>query len=150
MRRSNGSPDCALVPAPRGRPFAKGNPGRKPGSKNRSTQLAAALLEGEIEALLRTAIQLARAGNVPMLKFLLGRFLPRDRPVKLDLPQMVFADDGVEALGCVIRAVSGGEITPSEGAALAAIVKSHTDAIDNADVVKRLDAIENQLRGPAR
>ena len=43
-----------------------------------------------------------------------------------------------------------GAITPSEGAALATIVKSYTDAIDNADVVKRLDAIENQLRAPAR
>ncbi len=149
MRRSS-RPDSPPSLAQRGRPFPKGNPGRKPGSKNRSTLLAAALMEGEIEALLRTAIQLARAGNVPMLKFLLSRTLPRDRPVKLDLPDMVFADDGVEALGCVMRAVSEGAITPGEGAALATIVKSYTDAIDNADVVKRLDAIENQLRAPAR
>ena len=42
--------------------------------------------------------------------------MPRDRLVKLDLPEMVFADDGVEALGCVMRAVSEGAITPSEGA----------------------------------
>jgi hypothetical protein len=124
----------------------EGNPGHKPGSKNRSTQLAAALVEGETEALLRTATQLARAGNVPMLKFLLGRFLPRDRLVKLDLPQMVFADDGVEALGSIMRAVSEGEITPSEGAALATIVKSYTDAIDMADVVKRLDLLEAKLK----
>jgi hypothetical protein len=82
----------------------------------------AALLEGEQEALLRTAIQLARAGNMTMLKFLLGRIMPRDRLLKLDLPAMVFADDGVEALGCIMRAVSEGAITPSEGAALATIV----------------------------
>jgi hypothetical protein len=145
MRRSNG-PDTFKISATRGRPFAEGNPGRKPGSKNRSTQLAAALVEGETEALLRTATQLARAGNVPMLKFLLGRFLPRDRLVKLDLPQMVFADDGVEALGSIMRAVSEGEITPSEGAALATIVKSYTDAIDMADVVKRLDVLEAKLK----
>ncbi len=149
MRRSNG-PDSARIPATRGRPFPKGNSGRKPGSKNRSTQLAAALVEGDMEALLRTAIQLARAGNVPMLKFLLSRTMPRDRLVKLDLPQMVFADDGVEALGCVMRAVSEGAITPSEGAALATIVKSYTDAIDNADVVKRLDALESEIRGRER
>ena len=66
MRRSNG-PDTSPIPA-RGRPFPRGNPGRRPGSKNRSTLLVAALLEGETEALLRKAIQLARAGNVPMLK----------------------------------------------------------------------------------
>jgi hypothetical protein len=143
--RSNG-PDTPRIPATRGRP----NSGRKPGSKNRSTQLAAALVEGDMEALLRTAIQLARAGNVPMLKFLLSRMMPRDRLIKFDLPEMVFADDGVEALGRVMRAVAEGTITPGEGAALATIIKSYTDAIDMADVVKRLDAIENQLRSPAR
>jgi hypothetical protein len=83
-------------------------------------------------------------------RFRLRCYLPRDRPVKLDLPDMVFADDGVEALGCIIRAVSQGVITPSEGAALATIVKSYTDAIDNADVVKRLDALERQIKGPER
>lgn len=149
MRRSS-RPNSLQSPAARGKPFAQGNSGRRPGSRNRTTLLAAALVEGEKEALLRTATQLALAGNVPMLKFLLGRILPRDRSIKFDLPQMVFADDGVEALGCVMRAVSEGAITPSEGAALATIVKSYTDAIDNADVVKRLDAIENQLRAPAR
>jgi hypothetical protein len=147
MRRSDHS---ALSRQARGRPFAKGNAGRPPGSKNRSTLLTAALLEGEHEALLRAAIDVALAGNVPMLKFLLSRILPRDRLIKLDLPAMVFADDGVESLGCIMRAVSEGAITPSEGAALATIVKSYTDAIDMADVVKRVDAIENQLRAPVR
>ena len=37
--------------------------------ENRSTLITAALLEGQTEALLRTAFQLAGAGNVPMLKF---------------------------------------------------------------------------------
>ena len=99
-----------------------------------------------MEALLRTAIQLARAGNVPMLKFLLSRTMPRDRVVKLDLPDMVFADDGVEALGCVMRAVAEGTITPGEGAALATIIKSYTDAIDLADAVKRLDVLEAKIK----
>jgi hypothetical protein len=31
----------------RGRPFARGNGGRKPGSKNRTTLVAEALLKGE-------------------------------------------------------------------------------------------------------
>jgi hypothetical protein len=149
MRRSNG-PDTPRISATRGRPFAKGNPGRRPGAKNRCTILATALLEGQTEALLRTAIQLALAGDVVMLKFLLGRLLPRERPVTIELPEMAFADDGVEALGSIMRAVSIGAISPDEGAKLAAIVQSFTNAIDTADVVKRLDAIENQLRAPAR
>jgi hypothetical protein len=149
MRRSNG-PDTPPIPATRGRPFSRGNPGRRPGAKNRTTVLATALLEGQTAALLGTAIQLALAGDVVMLKFLLGRLLPRERPVTIELPEMKFADDGVEALGSIMRAVSIGAISPDEGAKLATIVKSYTDAIDNADVVKRVDALESQIRGPER
>jgi hypothetical protein len=86
------SPALKVIPAPqRGRPFAEGNPGRKPGSKNRTTVVAAALLDSEAEMLVRKAVELAKAGDVPMLKFLLGRILPRERPIELDLPPMNFA-----------------------------------------------------------
>jgi hypothetical protein len=145
MRQSR-NPETIHVPATRGRPFANGNPGRKPGSKNRTTLIAAALLESEEEELIRKAVELAKAGDVPMLKFLLGRILPRERTIKFDLPQMDFADDGIAALAQIMRAVSGGAITPAEGAQLAAIVNSYTAAIDMADVVRRVDALEAQLK----
>jgi len=135
------------VPATRGKPFASGNSGRKAGSKNRATLVAAALLEGEVEELVRKAVELAKAGDVVMLKFLLGRILPRERLVKLDLPSMDFADDAVEALGCIMRAVSEGTISPSEGAAVAPLIDSYARAIDLADVVKRVDSMEAQIRG---
>jgi hypothetical protein len=97
------------VPSTRGRPFAQGNPGRVPGSKNRITTVAAALLEGEEQELTRTAIEVAKGGNVKMLMFLLGRILPRERLIKLELPRMEFADDAVEAHGCILQAVSEGD-----------------------------------------
>ena len=145
--RHPGTPQAAQVSPARGRPFANGNPGRKPGSKNRTTLVAAALLEGQAAALVRKAIELAKAGDVAMLKFLLGRILPRDRLIKLELPRMEFADDAVEVLGSIMRAVSEGTISPSEGAALATLVNSYTDAIDMADVVKRLESLEAEIRG---
>jgi len=132
------------VPA-RGRPFSPGNSGRKPGSKNRATVLTAALVEGDAQEVLGKAVELAKAGNVVMLKFLLGRILPRERLIKLDLPRMEFADDAVEALGRVMGAVSEGQISPSEAAAMAALINSYTQAIDMADVVKRLDTLEAQV-----
>jgi hypothetical protein len=134
----------------RGRPFVKGNPGRRLGSKNRETVIATSLLEGETEELLRKAVALAKGGNVPMLKFLLGRILPRERIVKIDLPEMDFADDGIAALGSIMRAVSEGALTPPEGAQLASIVNSYIAAIEMADVVKRVDALEARLNGPVR
>jgi hypothetical protein len=135
------------LPVPRGRPFANGNPGRKPGSRNRITLLAAALLDGEAEELVRKALEIAMAGDVGMIKFLLGRILPRERLVKLDLPRMESADDAVEAIGKVISDAAKGRMTPSEGAAMATLINSCARAIEMADVVKRLDALEAQIKG---
>jgi hypothetical protein len=148
MRRQPDSPGTSIT-AVRGRPFVTGNPGRKPGSKNRTTIVAAALLEREAEVLTRKAVELARAGDVVMLKFLLGRILPRERPLQLDLPAIQFADDAVEALGAVIRAVSEGRLSVSEGAALATVMKSFSGAIELADVTKRLDTLEAKINGIA-
>jgi hypothetical protein len=103
------------VPAARGRPFAKGNGGRKPGSRNKATRIAAALLEGEAKVLVRKAKELAPAGDVTMLKFLLGRILPRERLIMIDLPD---AADPVTALMGVLGAVAEGKMSVSEGAAL--------------------------------
>ena len=47
----------------RGRPFAKGNPGRKPGSKNKTTLMGQALLKEAEEDLLRKAIKMAKASE---------------------------------------------------------------------------------------
>jgi hypothetical protein len=131
----------------RGRPFAKGNPGRRPGSRNRRSAVTAALLAGDEDELLRKAVEIAKAGDIQMLKFLLNRILPRDRAVKVDLPKMEYADDAVEALGAINQAMSEGKISPSEGAALAAVVNAYARAIDLSDLVKRMEALEQQLNG---
>jgi hypothetical protein len=141
------SDQTTRTPAVRGRPFSKGNGGRLLGSKNRSSLILAALSDGDKEDLIHKALQLAKAGSVPMLKFLLSRILPRERPVRIDLPQMEFADDAVAALGSIMRAVSEGSITPGEGANVATLVNAYSHAIDNADLVKRVDALEARING---
>jgi len=133
------------TPAVRGRPFSKGNGGRRPGSKNRASLVSAALLESDKEELLAKAVQLAKSGDVQMLKFLLSRSLPRERLIAIDLPEMNFAEDGVQAMGQIMRAVCEGKISPSEGANLAATVNSYSRAIDLADLVKRMEALEARL-----
>ena len=109
-------------PGVRGRPFAKGNAGRKRGSRNKSTLISAALLDGEQPELRRLAIDIAKRGNVSMLKFLLARWLPRERLIKIDLPPIVSASDTLKALQHILRAVSAGMISPTEGAALTALL----------------------------
>ena len=82
--------------AVRGRPFSKGNPGRKPGSQNRATLLASELLDEKREQRVQKAIEMALNGDSQMIKFLLGRILPRERTVELTIAAFDSADDAVE------------------------------------------------------
>lgn len=131
----------------RGRPFPKGNGGRKPGSRNRSTVIAAAVLEGDQEALIRKAVELAKAGDVPMLKFLLGRLLPRERIIKFDLPTISFADDATKALDAVAGAVADGRLSPNEAGSLATLIDATVRSINVADLVQRVDNLEAIIKG---
>jgi len=136
----------------RGRPFGfgPGNKGRPRGALNRKTRLLAALLEGEQEELIRKGLEVAAGGDSQMLKFFLSRILPHERFVVIDLPRMESADDAVEALAAVTSAVCEAKITPSEAANLAALVNSYARAIDIADLVKRMEALEARMSGTAR
>jgi hypothetical protein len=130
---------------PRGRPFEKGNGGRKLGSKNRATLVAEALLKGEEVELVRKAIELAKAGNVPMLKFLLDRILPKERLVRVALPGLIGSPDGLEALAALIEAASTGQISPSEAAVLAGPVATYGRIIDVAELEERVEKAEQML-----
>ena len=68
----------------RGRPFAKGNPGRPKGAKNETTRLVETLLEGEAAAIGRTCIERAKAGDPVALRLAMERIAPvgRGRPVR--------------------------------------------------------------------
>jgi hypothetical protein len=143
---SSGQAHTAAQPrsAVRGRPFEKGNGGRKPGSKNKTTQIAEALLKGEEEELVRKGIELAKAGDPQMLKFFLDRILPKDRTVRIDLPAMERADNAVDALGAIVNAIGDGRITLNEGAAMSSLVFDYARAIKIHEHEFRLDRIERE------
>jgi hypothetical protein len=129
----------------RGRPFVKGNPGRPQGSKNRKTVLAQALLAGEETELVRKAIELAKAGDVQILKFLLDRLLPKDRLIKIDIPRLDFSDEAIEGMAAVSRAIAEGHITPSEGAAISNMISGYSRAIEVWELSMRIEALEKSL-----
>ena len=63
-----------------------GNPkGRPVGARNKATETAELLLDGQTEALTKMAIELALDGNPTALKLCLDRIVPprRERPVNL-------------------------------------------------------------------
>jgi len=131
---------------PRGRPFAKGNPGRRRGSRNKATLLAASLAREQGEQMLAKAVEMAMGGNAQMMKFLLGRILPRERPVELEFPRLDFAHDSVDALAEIAEAVSSARISPREAADLSAIVSAFIRAIDITDAQTEIDELKSKLR----
>lgn len=122
--------------------FARGNPGRPKGARNRSTVAAEALLDHEAEALARKAIELALAGDSVALRLCLDRILPPkrpgDRPVELiDLP----ANPG-EAMSALVVAAASGQLLLADAERLAGLVKTRADMVMQSEIEERLTALE--------
>lgn len=124
--------------------FAPGNPGRPPGARHRTTQAMQALLDGEGEALTRKAVELALGGDTTALRLCLERVAPvrKDPPVTFDLPPMQSAADAAQAAGAVLAAVAAGELTPSEGAHVMALVETYRRTLETTDLERRIAALE--------
>jgi Family of unknown function (DUF5681) len=103
-------------------PFQKGqsgNPaGRPPGSKNRSTIFAEALLDGEAEMIMRNAIR-AAVNDVPWaVRLCFDRLSPRlgsrAAPIAFELPQITTLADIPPAIAKISSALAAGELTIDE------------------------------------
>src|SRR5438477_1354660 len=149
-----------LLPGPpgraRGRPFERvlsGNPaGRRTGSRNKTTEAAAALLAGESEALTRKAVELALVGDPTAMRLCLERILPacRERSVKFALPPIESAADIAAAMKAVTSALAEGAITPGEAATIAAVVDTFVRAIETSDFDRRLQLMEDDFAKRAK
>jgi hypothetical protein len=135
----------------RGRPFEKGksgNPkGRPEGSRNKATLAAQALIDGRGNALVEKALELALAGDGPVLKAMLDRLIParKDSPIVLaGLPKIEGTADLVKASSAILEAVAKGTITPGEGQALAGLVEGHRRTVETVEMEARLTALEKQ------
>ena len=111
---------------------------------------AAALLDGEAEALTRKAVELALDGDTTALRLCLERIhpAPQDRPVAVELPSVETAADLPKLTAALLDAVGSGTLTPQEGNSLAALVTAHGRAVEVADLEGRITALEEaQQRG---
>jgi hypothetical protein len=136
----------------RGKPFKpgqSGNPKGKPkGALNQTTRAAQELLDGKAQALTLKAVELAQDGNVVALRLCLERLIPprKDRPINLKLPHVAGVGDIPEALGAILEAVAGGEITPQEGQSVAGMIEAYRKGVELADIEARLTALEGQAK----
>jgi len=124
--------------------FGPGNPGKPQGARHKATQAALAMLDGEAEALTRQAVTMALAGDVTALRLCLERIAPprRDAPVSFALPPMESARDAAKAAGAVLGAVADGDLTPTEGAHIMALVETYRRTLETTELEARLAALE--------
>jgi hypothetical protein len=141
-------PSNALERPVRGRPFKPGNPGRPPGSKNKTTRLVEQLVDDDAEKLTQKIIQLALDGNVSCLQYCLDRLLPRrsGRSLDIQLPTISSVHDVVLAMAAITTAVSNGVVTAEEASNLVHLLNSYDRAITTSDLVIRLEKLESRMK----
>jgi hypothetical protein len=122
-------------------PFQKGqsgNPaGRPPGSRNRATLFAEALLEGEAEMIVRNAIR-AAVNDVPWaVRLCFDRLSPRLRsraaPIAFELPQISTAADIAPAIAKISSALAEGDITIDEAERYTAVLERWSRMLQSAE-----------------
>ncbi|EFL51839.1 conserved hypothetical protein [Solidesulfovibrio fructosivorans JJ]] len=128
-------------------PGQSGNPAGKPkGCRSRATMAAQALIDGKGKEVVEKALDLALAGDGPVLRAILDRLCPvkRDAPVSISLPSMETPADLPKITGAIMQAAAEGKITPSEAAALAGLVEAHRKAIETAELSDRIAKLEER------
>jgi hypothetical protein len=132
----------------RGRPFQPGNPGRKPGSRNRVTEMAEQLMADDAAGIVRAVIAAAQGGDMTAAKLVLDRIAPvrKGRPVGIALPPVQTAADVAIAVGTVVEAVSGGSLTPEEGQMFSSILEGRRKALETEELEQRIAALEQHAR----
>jgi len=105
---------------PRGRPFQAGNQaskGRPAGSRDKVTLISQELFGEYSEALTRKCIDMSLQGDASTMRLSMERISPprKDAPIEFDLPEIKTLADLPVAGNAVLRAVSRGELSLSEG-----------------------------------
>ena len=124
--------------------FSYGNSGRPRGSRNKATLAIESLLQGQAEALTKTAVKKALEGDSVALRLCMERIAPalKDQPVSFSLPTMNNALDASEAAGSVLTAVSAGDLTPIEAARVMGLIDSYRRTLELTEIEQRLQALE--------
>jgi len=124
--------------------FCEGNSGCPKGARNRKSLALEALLDGEAEALTRTAIEKAFDGHGLALRLCMERIAPapKDRPVVFSMPNIKSAKDAAMAASAVLAAVSEGDLTPIEAGRVMSLIDSFRRTLELTDIENRLAALE--------
>ena len=135
----------------RGRPFQKGqsgNPkGRPKGSRNKTTLIAQALIDGQAEALVKKAVQLALEGDLICLRICLERLVPmkKDAPIEIDLPDISTVAN-IPKLFAVLTAKLREGMTRSEARTVMDLAQGVLKVLEVAELEQRVSPLEQKAK----
>ena len=125
-----------------------GNPrGKKPGTRNKATMAAQALLEGDLEAITKICVERAKGGDMVACKLILDKLIPnrRERAIDLQLPKLGGSAEIPQALADILVAVAQGKITPGEGHTVAALLETYRKSLETEELLERIVALEKKV-----
>ena len=126
-----------------------GNPqGRPPGTRNKTTIAALALIEDEGEQLTRKAVELALNGDLQALKLCMDRLAPpaKERPLEaFKLPQLTDQRSVLEALNAIANQLSEGELLPAEANSICKVLEQYRKHFETTELTERLEVLERTL-----
>jgi hypothetical protein len=134
---------------PRGRPFEPGNKmgrGRSQGSRNKKLSALDRILGEYSPSLMKKCISKALQGDMTAMRLCMDRMVApmREPAVRLKTQTAQTAEDVKQALASTIAAVTGGQITPSQGELLTRMLDAQRKGIESADLEARLGKLETQ------
>ena len=134
---------------PRGRPFEKGNPGRRMGARHTSSIVAEKLMADECDAIVRAVIESAKGGDIQAAKVILDRIVPirKGAVVQLDLPEVTTSKGVAAALTALVHAMASGDVSPDEAATIGSVLEIRRRAIETLEIDERLKKLEEAKNG---
>jgi hypothetical protein len=133
----------------RGKPFEPGNKlgrGRPRGRRNKTTVMAQQLLDSHAESLARKCLVSALQGDSKAMHLCLDRVLParRELPVKIGKLPLGTAAELSQASELVTQKVAAGQLTASQGHAIAELIERRRKVLETEDLDRRLQALEGK------
>ena len=126
----------------RWKPGQTGNPKGRPPGQSEITRLRASLA-GDVPEILAGLVMAAKGGDVQAARLILERILPPVKAIEQAVELQLPADGTLTAQGrAVLSAVAGGDLAPTQGAALLGAIGTLARVTEIDELAARITALE--------